>query len=496
MPSVSPVQAPVVARPKTDLYAVSGVLAFIGLILVGAGLYAWHGSPRRAPQDLWIGLAATAILFLLPCACCLWLMRRLRLVADARGLRICGVFKTRFIAWQNIEDYELRPPETYGQQTRQTWICANGKWRRLPILHDDMDALRARIQTQATRSRTRGWQLNIARDDADAWPKIYAYRDPAGARQFALVALGLLLCVALIGSLGSSSATANLSRDALLGWLQLAALLLPLLWIHYAIMRAKKRAGARTIRADQNALTIVDNEVSTRIAWDEIADYFVEDPKKGVSLPQYVVEGAGGRVVFRADIANFGELRALIAARAVNAISREWRHRENADKDTLGGAPSLWPGAPDIGRKVYHYRTRTLRALLVLGGAMLLILPIRILGLIPLSDGQTPTLPDRMIGLIFVAPVVALVLGGALAFWRASIQTDENGLLHRSIWGERFLRWSEVESFSFNGHFYQIKGARTTIRYWLVAASDNLRAEIEARSGLEMRRNGRSQSDE
>ena len=184
-------------------------------------------------------------------------------------------------------------------------------------------------------------------------------------------------------------------------------------------------------------------------------------------------------------------------ARAINAKSREWRHRENNDSDILGGEPSLWPGGvAGVGRKIYHYRTRTSRALLLLGATMLLILPIRITGLIPLRDGQMPTLPDRMIGLIFVTPIVALTLGGALAFWRASIQTDENGVTHRNIWGERFLRWDEIEAFTFNGYFTQIKGARTTIRYGLVAASENLRAEIETRAGLKMRRTDRGKNDE
>ena len=306
---------------------------------------------------------------------------------------------------------------------------------------------------------------------------------------------GLLFVGALImsGNFGSSRATANFNGDVYLRWLQMATLLLPLLLIHTAILRAKQRAGGQIIRADRNEIMVVANNVSTRIAWEEIADYFIEDPKKGVALPQYIVESAGARIAFRPEIANFGELRALICARAINASSREWRHRESSDIDTLGGAQSLWSGgAPGVGRKVYHYRTRTSRALLMLGATMLLIFPIRLLGLVPLANGQMPTLPDRMIGLVFVAPVVALTVGGALAFWRASIQTDENGVTQRGIWGERFLRWDEIESLTFNGHFYAVKGQNTTIRYWLVAAEQSLCAEIETQAGVKMRRTDRS----
>ena len=489
---------PVVARPQRDLYAIIGILAFCGLVVLGAGLYAWHDSARRAPQDLWIGLSAIAVLFFLPCASLLWLMRRLRIVADARGLQIYGVFKTRFISWNDIEDYELRPPGTYGQQTRLTWIRASGKWRRLPTLHDNMDELRAAIQAQATSSRARDWQLNIARDDADSWPKTYVYSDPTGAKQFALVVAGLLFIGALIlsGNLGASATRANSSADAYLHWLQVAVLLLPLLLIHTAIMRAKKRAGGQTIRADQTALIIVDNDVSTRIAWDEIADYFIEDPKKGVALSQYVVEGEGTRAVFHAEIANFAELKALIVARAINAKSSEWRHRENSDIDTLGGEPSLWAGgAPGVGRKVYHYRTRTFRALLLLGSSVALacMIPLTITFT---SENYANKFGDQ-IGVSVSMGVMSVVIAlGWLAFWRSSIQTNENGVFHRSIWGERFLIWNEIEAFAFNGYFYTLTSARATIRYGLVAAEQSLRAEIEARADLKMRRTDRSESDE
>ena len=291
---------PVISRPKRDLYVVIGFVAFCGLLIAGAGFYAWHDSPRRAPQDLWIGLTAIVILFFLPCAFCWWLMRRLRLVADQRGLQIRRAFRTQFIEWRDIEDYELRASPNHAATSRLSWIRANGKWQRLPILHDDLDALRARVRAEATNSRARQWQLNVAREDTDDWPKTYAYRDAAGAKGFALIVAGLLLVCALImsGNLGASQTTASFTGDLYLRWLQLATLLSPLLLIHFAIMRAKKRAGAQTVRADQNGLIIVDNEVFTRIAWKEISDYFIEDPKKGVALPQYIVESAGGRVAF------------------------------------------------------------------------------------------------------------------------------------------------------------------------------------------------------
>ena len=499
---------PVFARPDRNLYVIIGIWALAG---VGISLAVWlipsEPTPARpdaiTPAQI---LAMMTAIFFLPCAVMVWLMRRLRLAADARGLWIRSFFKTQFIEWQGIEDYELRPPARYGQQTDLSWICAKEKWQRLPTLHDNMDALRARIQAEATSSRAREWQLNIARDDTDDWPRVYAYRDPSGRRSFWLAFAGLLLYFgyAFSGAFSSDApATIRYVWDGLEGWGRVAFVLAPLLFLAmfalwllpiYAAMRAKKGLGAPTIRADQTGLTRPDAESQTRIAWAEITDYFIEDVKGPMTLHQCVVESASTRLVFQHEITGFIELKTMVEARAVNAKSSEWLARESADDDTLGGEPSLWTGgAPGVGRKIYHYRTRTTRAMIFLGGAMMTIM---LVAGISSYLRERWVLSELLIPLVFFVPFATLTLGGALAFWRASIQTDENGLTQISIWGERFLRWDEIESFTCYDYFYQVKGATTVIRYGTVAASDTLRAEIEARSGHKMSRNGQRNDDE
>ena len=492
LPAIS---APLVVRINAGLWVIVGIWALVG-IGFNVALAVQTNAPQTAPRGMSLPEASAllAIFFHLPTLVAAWLMRRLHIVADERGLEFRGLYRTRFVAWSDIEDYELRAAPQ-AATAKPTWICAQGKWRQISQFYEPLNALRARIQIEATHSRARQWQLNVERDDAQNWPKTYAYRDPSGGKMFGWVAVGLLLIVAIIFVIPSSSV--NSGGDALDKWLPLAAIFLPLFLIHFALFRTTKRLNSPTIRAHQNALSLVQSQNPTRIAWAEISDYFIEDPRGAVTIPQYVVESANVRIAFRHEISDFAELKALICARAVNAISREWKHRESTDADTIGGELSLWSnGVTGVGRKIYHYRTRTTRALLMLGGAMLLVLPIRILGMVPLSDGQMPTLPDRMIGLVFVAPIVALTLGGALAFWRSSIQTDENGITHRNVWSERSLNWDEIESFTFNGYFYTLKGASATIRYGLVAASDSLQTEIETRAELKMRRTDRSESDE
>ena len=503
---VSPVQSPVIARPLRDFYVIIGFWILVG---VGLSVAVWLIPVKPTRPDAMtpaqaIGLLAFA--FFLPGAIAIWLMRRLRLVADAHGLEIRSAFKTQFIAWPEIEDYELRASPNTAATSRLSWICASGKWRRFPILHDNMDALRARIQLEATSSRARQWQLNVARDDADNWPKTYAYRDPSGKWSFGLAFAGLLFYFgfAFRGAFSAQGIeTVRLVWDNFEGWEHAAFIMPPLLifamfalWLlpMYSVMRAKKRLGQQIIRADQSALTLIDGESQTRVVWPEITDYYLEDASGPINLHQCAVESARGRVVFRQEISDFGELKTLITARAIHAKSREWRHRESADSDILGGADSLWPGGvAGVGRKVHHYRTRTTRAMLLLGGFFMLVFLVSF-GL-SLSQNRIE-IAAFLLAMLFISPVAALTIVGALAFWRASIQTDENGVTHRNIWGERFLRWDEIESFTFNGYFTQIKGARATIRYGLVAAEQSLRAEIEARAKLKMRRTDRSENAE
>ena len=505
--ATSDAQPPVFARPQKELYVIIGIWAIVGLGLL---LTIWLIPVKSTRPDAVTSAQFSvllAVIFLLPCFIFLWLMRRLCVVADARGLWFRGALRQSFVPWQNVEDYELRPPLQSGA-FKSRWIRHDAKWRRLPQGFAPMDALQTRIRDEAKWSRAREWQLNIERADGN-WPKTYAYADPSGRRAFGFAVAGaLFICGASYWPVFSpqSLESTRLIWNNLELWGRIGSLLMPLivllllallLWPHLAILRAKQRLGHQIISADRDGLTLLDGKSQTRIAWPEVTDYGIEDAPGRFCLPQYVVESAYARVVFRREIESSGELKALVRAQAVNAQSNDWRARESADSDTLGGETTLWPsGTVGVGRKVYHYRTRIARALLGLGGAMLLVFPIRILGLVPLRDGQMPTTPDRLIGLVFVVPVVALTLGGALAFWRASIQTDDDGIYQRGIWSQRFLRWNEIETFTFNGYFYTVKGVGAPIRYWLVAASESLQAEIEDKSGVKMRRTDRPNDDE
>ena len=486
-----------VMRLNAGLWVVIGIWATVG-IGCNVALAVQMNAPQAAPRGLTLLEASVmlALVFHLPALVAAWLMLRLRIVAGERGLEFRGAFATRFTAWRDLEDYELRASPQVAT-SRLTWICAGGKWRQISQFYAPLQALRARIQTEARWSRTQLWQFNIERDDALKEPKTYAYRDPTGGKMFGWVAVGLSLCVVLVSDgFGLWATTPGFRGDALEKWGRIATIFLPLLLAHYAIFRTRKRQNAPPIRADQNGLSLVDAPTPTHIAWDEITDYGIEDPKGAVTMPQYVVEGTGKRLFFQREITDFGELQALICALAINASSCEWLHRESTDKDILGGEPSLWPGGvAGVGRKIYHYRTRTLRALLFLGSSIVLICVVPLI--VAFTSGNYANRLGDQIGVTLSMAIIGFVTGlGWLAFWRASIQTDENGVLHRNIWGERFLPWDEIEAFTFNGYFYALKGARATIRYGLVAAEQSLRAEIEARTGLKMNRTGRRTDDE
>ena len=485
--------APLISHPKTEFWVLIGFWALIGIGLWVSVAMAAINRPQTAfpGATAWQIFVVLAIFFYLPCALGAWLMRRLRIVADENGLHFRGLWKSRSVAWASIEDYELRlaPQATLPQ----SWICSDGQWHRLSRLYAHRARLHERIVQRARHSRARAWQLDALREDGP-WPQIFVYRDTATWKlALPLVALSLLMFALPFFSPSSSNAAWRARAPA--EWLDLLArpLVMVALFGLLALpgclrLRAKRRLLSQEIVADREALTWFDGQNSTRILWADIADYYKADAPGFLALPRCIVQGGAARVVFGRDIERGQELCALIVARARHAACSGWHYHEDADSDTLGGAASL---RAQNGRKIHHYRTRTARAMLLFGAVVLLILPVRILGLVPLSNGQMPTLADRMVGLIFVVPVVALTLGGVLAFWRASIQTDAEGVHQRGIWSARFLAWREIEAFTFNGHFYTLRGADTTIRFWLVAAFDSLRAEIEERSSATLQRTDR-----
>ena len=159
--------APLIMRLNAGLWVVIGIWAIVG-IGCNIALAVQMNAPQTAPRGLTLLDVSVilALFFHLPVLVAAWLMFRLRIVADERGLEFRGVFATQFIAWQNIEDYELRAAPQ-AATAHLSWICAHGKWQRLPTLMANSDALRARIQTEATASHARDWQLNVERDDTD-----------------------------------------------------------------------------------------------------------------------------------------------------------------------------------------------------------------------------------------------------------------------------------------------------------------------------------------
>jgi len=80
-----------------------------------------------------------------------------------------------------------------------------------------------------------------------------------------------------------------------------------------------------------------------------------------------------------------------------------------------------------------------------------------------------------------------LFIGGACAWFRSWVETDDEELRHKSIFGTRTLKWNEINGAAFNGLRLEIKGNRSTIRVGPLADLAHLQEEITRKSGVEIK---------
>lgn len=459
----------IVARPDPRGWCLAGQFGLLG------GLCWWllaQSAPAAAEpvaRDLLIALLAGPFL-LVVAGCALWIARA-RVIADAVGLRWRSIGRWRSAAWNEVTDYyEQGLP---GKNSRRLLVETRAGRLALSRDLDQWEALRDVVAARALRARARGWSEKGTRPEDD-WPRVFSY-DTVDSRLLPAL-LVVFLGAAIWGAVCLAiPETVELARD--LGWpLALTAgSLLALLFVGaplacigvlLPVLADTRRRQAQTLTADLEGLRFRGPEGELAVRWEEVREYF-DAPATGWikgSGPAVVIT-ARGHFSFRHTIRNAVQLRTIIQRYATSAGTKEWR---GPAAERLGDEAACWTGrSVGVGQRVFHYRTRTNRALLAFAGAHWFALVLSA-AIGPLHE-HLASEPGWVLG-----PSALLSVGMLWLLWRyrsAAILLDERGITQRAWNGDRFLAWADVEAISTSGsetfQFGNVVGRGNRLRFWL-----------------------------
>lgn len=502
-------EKPLVFRPEKEQWWSFFIFAALAL-LPAFGI--WSGAPALKPRNDVGAAVAFTVAFGVPALCIAWWLIRCRIVADARGLTFQGFFRRRFVAWNAIEDFELRFPTSNQSKSRRprAHLRSGGKWRLLPESYQPRQLLLDCIAREAKWARATSWQLGETRDDGE-WPKTFVYRDVSGWR---LVGIYFLFTFTFFGLNFLNAATngwAPILAHIAQGWsasspwgrVGFVALpfllcgLIPLVFLaQYPAIRARRAYLGHKIVARREGLTFHQNEAQTWVRWEEISAYHLETMTGHFAPTRCIVETRRAKFEFVSGITGEKILKTLIEERARSASTAKWRYADGADSDVLGGAASFYRGANlGVGPKIHHYRTRTTRIFLIfglvmMGGYLVAILAGR------LSNGLPASTADIATQIFMLLAISGATLGGLAAYFFASFRCEADALRQNGVWGERFLRWDEIETFALGASGYKVSGGKKAIRFGIfLADAQGLKEEVERRSGVTLQKQAQRDSD-
>lgn len=460
-------------RPDRTWWGVAGVFGLFGLMPLYFWLTPSKLDDRIAMSLMGAGLVIPALLL------AVWLLRA-QINADENGLRWRGLGRWQSAAWGDITDYydKLLPKKgvtTTLEIGKQKIQISKSYWKENP-------AFRNLVVQKATQARATTWGVWGGRPELD-WPRVFGYK--SGDNRFiafGFPCFGLVLLVWAVTRIprivGAFTTTGWQWGLASVGafCLGVGPLLLYLLPLQLTARNLRRRWRQR-ITVDRDGLTFDADERQVRATWGEVSDFFVA-PRVGFNIsPTYAVVTKNGALDFSGAIGDVGVLMKSIMDNSTSVGATKWR---STDTDVLGGPASRWTsGCEGVGERVYHYRTRTNRALMWFPTA-LAAMPVLMISLS--SQGLAPK-PNWG----FVAFVLGIAFWGWWRYFTASIQTDGVGITQHTIWGRRFLRWDQIERFSKSGGdayvFGNVVGAGTRIRFWMgIADVEELKDEITRRA--------------
>lgn len=467
-------------------------LVFIAVFL-GAGylFMAWTSlqPPVGPPSAVYSGLVFGAIGLLvlaLGIGAAAWEARAV-VIADAQGLRWCGLGQWKAAWWDEITDYYDLSPTRRAPQAASFVLSPVGV-ARFTRRWSNADALRAVIVERARVGETAWGTLGCRA--FDPWPRVFGY-DTFSNRWVPTLALKLFL--AFVAYLLVKPALGLAAFAGLVGWRMalLTAGLYLLLVVPFGLFfllplaqyRAVRQRRAQRITADLDGLAFEEGARRVRAAWPDVTGYFVIG--WDASQPLYVVQTRQGDFDFLASISQVVLLQAIIQRRAEWADVKEWKPRE--DPSVLGGEAARWSGGQaGAGARRFHYQTLYNRLMLwgpfVFSLTFLSLAGMAGLGGMPGSDWR-----------VIMAGAAACFAAWAVS-WRAyrvcAVLVDDDGLTQITLLDRRTLAWPNVSDYFLWKPWYtedastgMVIGRSNRITFRAgIAGREELKAEIRRRA--------------
>lgn len=466
------------------------VAFFVAVSLIGAAAMVIVPRSSSAPPDLAVAASIVGMFQIIIIPLSLWFARFV-ITTDEDGISWRGFGRRRRVPWAQITDY-------YEVSAHRTLLAVETPVGRFsPEAYVDhktkLQELKAIIQRKAVCAKASGWALKGTREQDD-WPQIFSHRsrDVKVARWiiFGLSIVMSACCLAMVWSgLGRIGETFHLLGP----WMGTAFVLLmlfffgiyPFLFYILSRDRLKSVGEDKVIKVSPEGIECRQGDSRISASWKDVSDYYLLPREKGMSPDRNrVIVTPRGIIEFAAAHQRSELLRAIVSRYATSAATDRWEVRGKPE-DRLGDESACWSGgAPGVGQRIYHYRNRTVRAMLWFPAALAVIF-----WLTPFLRIEPDPAVERNIFDLLIPGLISGLLF-SWAWWRyrkSDIRIDDSGITQNTLFGRKYIAWPEVRAFdllnSDKANFGRVFGPGKTIWFWTAISDvEELKAQIERRA--------------